>query len=70
MTLLNAIEIFMYLGIAGILIVFVIACTIYECIVYNNIRKACNIYINKNKFNKQPEEVILDESTINYRISQ
>lgn len=65
MSLINAFKIFIYLGIAGILIFFVIACIIYECIVYNNIRKACNIYINKNKFKNQPEEVIFNESTIN-----
>lgn len=63
MSLINAFEIFIKLAILGVLIIFIIGCIIYECIVYNNIRKACNIYINKNKFKNQPEEVIYNEST-------
>ena len=49
-----------------VLLVFYIWVIIYECIVCNNIRKACNIYINKNKFLKQNrEEINHNESKYN-----
>ena len=50
----------------GILIfVFLVWVIIYECIVYNNIRKACNIYINKTKYQKLQKEVNNNESESN-----
>ena len=65
MSLINTLELLIQLAILGALLIFLIWYFIYECIVLNNIRKACNIYINKNKFYKQPEEVIYHESTTN-----
>lgn len=48
-----------------IFLIFAFLILIYECIVNINIIKACNIYINKRKYQKLQKEVDNNEPRVN-----
>lgn len=54
---------YILLGLACFILAFLIL--IYECIVNINIIKACNIYINKTKYQKLQKEVYDNEPRTN-----